>query len=352
MVTYPDNIYEPRNFENLPGLNRLTADKKNLYAEDLNETNAEIVAIETILGKNPNGAYASVKAWLEALASGGGGGTLYFGVASLTSNNYDFEIDELGSVPMDGLVITGFMDGTNTGAITISINGGTPRACTKNGPTEPLIAGDIVSGQLCMFQYFDNGDGSYWQMLTPSAKEKANAMPALNVFTSSGTYYPSSGVKYIEVEAVGGGGGGGKGGGTSSTSLGGSGGGAGGYAKKIISVDDLGESETITIGSGGAGGTSTGYGDPGGTTYFGTILSASGGAGGKSSGGYSGAGGSGTGGDINIGGESGHRGAPYGNEGNGGLSFLGVLGAGGNGGSGKGSGYSGNSGVVIIKEFF
>ncbi len=87
MATFPNNFFEPRNFENLPGLNRLTADKKNLYAEDLNETNAEIVAIETILGKNPNGAYASVKAWLEDLASGGGGGGGTWGTITGTLND-------------------------------------------------------------------------------------------------------------------------------------------------------------------------------------------------------------------------------------------------------------------------
>ena len=91
MATYPNNLYEPRNFENLPGLNRLTADKKNLYAEDLNETNAEVVAIETILGKNPNGAYASVKAWLEALASGGGGGT-WGTITGTLSNQLDLAL--------------------------------------------------------------------------------------------------------------------------------------------------------------------------------------------------------------------------------------------------------------------
>lgn len=275
MATYPNNLYEPRNFENLPGLNRLTADKKNLYAEDLNETNAEIVAIETILGKNPNGAYASVKAWLEALASGGGGG-VWGGITGTLSDQTDL---------------------------------------------------------------FD-------------ALNARGKMPALKVFTSSGTYYPSSGLKYIEVEVVGGGGGGGKGYGTSSTNSGGSGGGAGGYAKKIISVDDLGESETITIGSGGAGDSSGGVGGTGGTTYFGSILSASGGVGGRWAGLPPGAGGSGTGGDINIGGGEGNLGTIYGKYGSGGLSFLCVLGAGGCGGSGNGAGLAGKSGVVIIKEFF
>jgi hypothetical protein len=349
MATYPNNLFEPRNFENLPGLNRLTADKKNLYAEDLNETNAEIVAIETILGKNPNGAYASVKAWLEALASGGGGGTISFGIASFDDNNYDFEIDPFGTNLFDGLVITGYMDGTNTGAVTISINGGTPRACTKNGPTEPLVAGDIVSGQLCMFQYFDNGDGTYWQMLSPSAKLPVSKDPIVRVYTSDTTWSKPSDLKYIEVELVGGGGGGGGGSGTSSSSRGGSGGGSGGYSKKIISVDDLSESEIITIGAGGAGGI-TGGGN-GGTTYFGSILSATGGTGGKYASSSSGSGGSGTGGDINIGGENGNYGASYGLPGNGGLSFLGVLGAGGLGG-GSSSGAVGKNGIVIIKEYY
>lgn len=71
MADYPDTIFEPRAMENLNGLVRDVADVKNLYAEDYNEATAEIVAIETVLGLNPEGDYATVA---ERLDAGGGGG--------------------------------------------------------------------------------------------------------------------------------------------------------------------------------------------------------------------------------------------------------------------------------------
>lgn len=68
MPDYPDAIYTERTTENLPGIVYDPADTKNLYSEDFQHHAEEIIAIQTILGTNPNGAYATVKAWLEALA--------------------------------------------------------------------------------------------------------------------------------------------------------------------------------------------------------------------------------------------------------------------------------------------
>ena len=68
MANFPNTIYTPRDTENLPGITFNPADKKNLYSEDFQGIGNELNAIETILGVNPQGIYATVKAWLTALA--------------------------------------------------------------------------------------------------------------------------------------------------------------------------------------------------------------------------------------------------------------------------------------------
>lgn len=95
------------------------------------------------------------------------------------------------------------------------------------------------------------------------------------------------------VKVIGGGGSGGR-------AAGGGGGGGGGIAEKLIDLTEV-ESVTLTVGNGGiapAAGTSNIGGTNGGTTSFGSILSATGGTGGATPSG--GACGVGIGGDFNT----------------------------------------------------
>ncbi len=128
---------------------------------------------------------------------------------------------------------------------------------------------------------------------------------------------------------VGGGGGGGV---SEESDDGGGGGGGGGFA--TAKTASLGGNYTITIGAGGAGGEIVNYeivsAKTGGTTSFGTILSASGGRPGgsnesSSSGGFGGTGGSGGGGGGGC--------SSSGNYANGGKGGNGDYGGGGGGGS-------------------
>ena len=104
-----------------------------------------------------------------------------------------------------------------------------------------------------------------------------SAVPNTVVFTASGTYTPTPGMRYIEVEMVGGGGGSGSaialsGTGTS-FSCGSAGAGAGGYAKFRMTAAQVGASKAVVIGNGGAAGTNLitpQNGSNGGTTSFGT----------------------------------------------------------------------------------
>lgn len=99
-------------------------------------------------------------------------------------------------------------------------------------------------------------------------------------FSASGTYTPTSGMKYCIVEAIGGGGGGSAAEGSISPSnaAAGGGGGGGGYSRITLSATDIGASQAITIGAGGLAGV-FGTNDPGvgGTTSLGTLCVAGGG---------------------------------------------------------------------------
>lgn len=103
------------------------------------------------------------------------------------------------------------------------------------------------------------------------------------VFTSSGTYTPTSGMTYCYVECLAGGGGGG---GTGSPGSGkiaaGSGGGGGEYAAGMFSSTDIGASQSVTIGAAGGGGNTSGTdGSTGGTSSLGALITSLGGNGGS-----------------------------------------------------------------------
>ena len=68
MADFPGAIFTPRTTANLPGVVYDPTKTKEVFAEDYSKPAAEIAEIETILGTNPQGAYATVKAWLTALA--------------------------------------------------------------------------------------------------------------------------------------------------------------------------------------------------------------------------------------------------------------------------------------------
>ena len=100
----------------------------------------------------------------------------------------------------------------------------------------------------------------------------------IQTFAASGTYTPTAGMKYCEIECWGGGGAGGGYAVSQSAAAGCSaGGGSGGYSSKYANAVTIGVSQTITIGVGGTGG--TGAGGNGGTTSVGTLCIANGGYG-------------------------------------------------------------------------
>ncbi len=69
MADFPSAIFTPRTVANLPGISYEPTEMTTEFAEDYSLPAAEIAAIETTLGVNPQGAYATVRAWLDALAA-------------------------------------------------------------------------------------------------------------------------------------------------------------------------------------------------------------------------------------------------------------------------------------------
>lgn len=205
------------------------------------------------------------------------------------------------------------------------------------------------------------------------------------VFTSSGTYTPSTGMIYAMIECQGPGGGGG---GIANSSAGAAGsaggGGAGSYSRTLVTAAAVGASKTVTVGTGGGGGANTGANGSNGSaaTSVGTLCIAnagSGGVGGQF--GVGGAGGTAATGDITVPGNNGGGGTLATTvtvgiiTGHGGASFFGgspgqvvgasvsIIGAsagnygsGGNGGltwngGGAVAGGAGGPGIVYITEY-
>lgn len=214
----------------------------------------------------------------------------------------------------------------------------------------------------------------------------------IQTFTATGTYTPTTGMKFCVIEVVGGGGGGGGAeiSGSNATIAVGGGGGGGGYARKMFSAATIGASQSVTIGAAGAAGASTpANGGTGGTTSIGALISATGGTGGvggaATAGGFSpgGGGGAGASGSFNTTGSPGGGGIgsaitgvySVASGGFGGSTFFGggtlavggtsvtlggnagnSYGGGGGGGSVSGinagaPGGAGAAGIVVVTEF-
>ncbi len=133
-----------------------------------------------------------------------------------------------------------------------------------------------------------------------------------NVYTAGGTWNEPSGMRYAQVIVTAGGGGGGEAEcGDTGCSAAGGGGGGGGTSIEVLTVAETGSSESVTVGAGGAGATSSDDGSPqdgsaGNSSAFGSHLSATAGGGGTGAAtngnesGNGGAGGLGATGDVNL----------------------------------------------------
>ncbi|ELN1392687.1 TPA: carbohydrate kinase [Escherichia coli] len=198
----------------------------------------------------------------------------------------------------------------------------------------------------------------------------------MQIIKTSGTYTKTPGAMFADVIAIGGGAGGGWATSTGNYNAAGGGGGGGGMARGLFNLSAI-STVLVTIGAGGNGGIASTItnGTQGGTTTFGSYLSAGGGqpgngctaSGSSASCGMGGQGGTSTVGALLCNGYAGLPGvmatptAVGGTVGSGlgGGSFIsgpGGYGAGGNGAATSGgtqnvNGNPGNAGVIIILEY-
>jgi len=176
-------------------------------------------------------------------------------------------ITSLGSCQAGTRIVAEF-----TGALTLTYNAtslivpGAANIVTKAGDTMTAVS---------------EGSGNWRVVQYSSTSNLAVVSITRQTFTSSGTYTPHAGMLYclVRLQAPGGGSGGVAAG--NSTGLGATaGGGAGGYGERLLTAAQVGASQTVTIGAQGtAGASGANAGGPGGTTSFGTLLSATGGGG-------------------------------------------------------------------------
>lgn len=203
----------------------------------------------------------------------------------------DVDVSNILTVPTDGNTFdfsgTQQVDGIATLGVgtTIRLVHTSARQLTHHATNFILLsAANITTASGDVSEWYEYATGD-WRMTNWSP---ASGVPLVNLgtdvqtFTSSGTWtkpsgYPST--AQVRIQAWGGGGGGG-GGGTPLGTYTSGGGGGGGYAECYKSLSDLGATETVTIGAGGAAGGLVGNGGAGGNTTFGSVLTAYGGTGG------------------------------------------------------------------------
>lgn len=195
-----------------------------------------------------------------------------------TANNVTASLAwDLDAGLIDGMKFTMTFAATNTGPMTLALNGAAPINLLDIAGGA-MIAGAAKAGNRALLEYI----GGAFRVLIGADASAADRRFYWR-FTASATWTKPAGLSddtLVHLEAWGGGGGGASGGSNS-----GGGGGGGGYACRIVRLGDLPSSLSVSI---AAGGLPTLPGQAGGDTTIGTILIAYGGGGGASGGGSGG----------------------------------------------------------------
>ena len=244
------------------------------YTQSYNNTNGLLYFTGTVTTSTAAGS-----AGQALMSAGSSGPPVYTTVTYPSSSNqgdllYCSAANTLSTLPMNS---TSTLYLANTG---LNNTPAWDQVNLATGVAGNLPVTNLNGGTNANSSTFWRGDGTWATMA-------ANAMSQMNVqiFTTSGTYTPTPGMKYCVIECVGGGGGGG---GTSTCNASqisvGGGGASGTYAHVVASAATIGSAQSVTIGNGGAAGAAGGgTGGSGTQTNLGTICVVPGGSGGYGS---------------------------------------------------------------------
>ena len=281
-------------------------------------------------------------------------GQFNYAVDSGTANNIIVNTVPAVTPPVDGMELTIRMAASNSGATTITFNGGT--AVAVFGPNNAALqGGELIATTLVNLIYTSSGGrwnviskiSGTWPVIAATQSNQAVNLGQMNtaigvangkllsvtILTATGTYTPTTGATYAYVYMVAGGGGGaGAAAGSATSNSVGGGGGSGTYV--VIGISSP-VATAVTVGAAGAAGAAGGNGGNGGNTVFGTYSTCLAGNGGTTStvsnastvsgGGFGGNVATTSGGNLIIS-SVGQRGLP-------GVMISGSAGTGGNGGS-------------------
>jgi hypothetical protein len=298
------------------------------------------------------GAFNGSARWLDITISNGGvTQTLSPRVQVLPAPYAQFAA--VAATVTNGAITTAQLAANSVTTANLANGAVTNRSLTANAINATNIAsGQVVKSLNGLTDLVSLKAGANVSVFTNgNALQISAGVPSFQIFASSGTFVVPTNVTKIMVELWGGGGGGGSGypfsdsDGTGDWT--GGGGGAGGYGWNVFNVIP-GNSYTVTTPADADGGVH------GGTTSFGSLMSATGGSPGanatRSSTGSGGTGGISTGGVINFtsgSGFDGWRGGQGGGAWRGGGGSVEGPGSGGNGGNGN-PGEGAGGGIVIV----
>ncbi|WP_420962842.1 DUF2793 domain-containing protein [Brucella sp. IR073] len=201
--------------------------------------------------------------YIEKIAQDAQSGQWTYALAGGTANALMASLAPAPAALVAGMKIDLLISATNTGAVTLDLNGFGAKNVYYNGSNE-VRAGDLQQGAIVTLIY----DGANWQ-LTPTGSPKRYL--STNLFIDGGEIIPNfrvpAGVYTIDVQVVGAGGGGGY-----AAAGGAAAGGNGGNVVQWGLAVTPGETISVKIGKGGSGGTPTADAQPGEDTFFGTVV--------------------------------------------------------------------------------
>lgn len=178
----------------------------------------------------------------------------------------------------DGMKFTFTAGTTNTGGVTLAINGGSA-VPVLDASGAALTAGDLTAGMRVLIEYVS---GNYRILSGAGSGGSSGTTFYHQIFTASGTWTKPAGLDPDAVVSVEMWGGGGSGRRSGSGTFGGGGGGS--YLRASFRAGDLPASVAVVVGSGGAAVVgSNGNGNAGGASSFGALMTAFGGQGGLNS---------------------------------------------------------------------